>query len=225
VNGTAMATVNALVPIDLRGPAGRLEAILKMPAGRARASAVVAHPHPLYGGTLHNKVVYSVARRLEARGVAVLRFNFRGVGASMGRHDQGRGERLDMLAALAEMRRRLPGVPLISAGYSFGCYVAMAAAADGTADALLGLAPPVGYYDFSFLDASSVPLAVVSGEEDPLSPPEGLSPQTSRWKGLVSWELLPGTGHDLATAGEALESALDRAIVKLLGKASAAAAR
>ena len=217
--------MHALVPIDLRGPAGRLEALLKMPAGPARAAAVVAHPHPLYGGTLHNKVVYGVARRLEARGAAVLRFNFRGVGASMGRHDQGRGERLDMLAALAEMRRLLPGVPLLSAGYSFGCYVALAAAADGTADALLGLAPPVGYYDFSFLGGSSVPLVVISGEEDPLSPPDGLTAQTSLWKGLVSWELLPGTGHDLSASRALLESALDRAIAKLLGTAAEAAAK
>jgi alpha/beta superfamily hydrolase len=134
----------ALVPLDLRGPAGRLEAVLKMPAGPVRAAAVVAHPHPLYGGTMHDKVVYATARRLEARGAAVLRFNFRGVGASMGRHDQGRGERQDVTAALAEVRRRLPGVPLLAAGYSFGCFVALAAAADGSADAMLGLAPPVG---------------------------------------------------------------------------------
>lgn len=207
----------ALVPLDLRGPAGRLEAVLKMPAGPARAAAVVAHPHPLYGGTLHNRVVYATARRLEARGAAVLRFNFRGVGASMGRHDQGRGERQDMTAALAEVRRRLPGVPLLAAGYSFGCYVALAAGADGSADALLGLAPPVGYYDFSFLDASSLPLAIISGEEDPLSPPEGLSPYTSRWRGLVSWELLPATPHDLSTARGLLDTALDRALSKLLG--------
>ena len=209
--------MSKLVPLDLRGPAGRLEAVLKMPAGPARAAAVVAHPHPLYGGTLHNKVVYATARRLEARRAAVLRFNFRGVGASMGRHDQGRGERLDMVSALEEIRRRLPGVPLLAAGYSFGCYVALAAGADGLADALLGLAPPVGYYDFSFLAASSVPLAVISGEDDPLSPPDQLSPHTSRWKGLISWELLPATPHDLATAPSLLDTALDRALARLLG--------
>ncbi|HXO18582.1 MAG TPA: alpha/beta fold hydrolase [Thermoanaerobaculia bacterium] len=204
-----------LTPIELAGPAGRLEAILKVPLF-PRLAAVVAHPHPLYGGTMHNKVVFAAARRLEERGAAVLRFNFRGVGKSEGRHDQGRGERQDMAAALAEMRRRLPGLTLISAGYSFGCFIALAAGADGTADRLLALSPPVDHYDFSFLQASSVPLAVVSGEDDPLAPALELTRLTRGWAGLVHWEVLPGTGHDLAEHRELLHPALDRAIVKLL---------
>jgi len=205
-----------IVPVDLAGPAGRLEAILKLPDGARRMAAVVAHPHPLYGGTMHNKVVYAAARRLEAHGAVVLRFNFRGVGASAGAHDQGRGERLDMAAAIDEMRRRLPGLPLVAAGYSFGCYVALAAGADGRADRLLGLAPPVGHYDFSFLATSSVPLAVVSGEDDALAPAIDLTPAVQRWRGLLSWEVLPGTGHDLAESRELLDAALDRAIEKLV---------
>ena len=208
--------MSGIVPVDLAGPAGRLEAILKLPDGARRMAAVVAHPHPLYGGTMHNKVVYAAARRLEAHGAVVLRFNFRGVGASEGAHDQGRGERLDMAAAIAEMRRRLPGLPLLAAGYSFGCYVALAAGADGLADRLLALAPPVGHYDFSFLAASSVPLAVVSGEDDPLAPAIDLTPAVGRWRGLLSWEVLPATGHDLAEHRDLLEPALDRAIEKLL---------
>jgi len=208
--------MSGIVPVDLAGPAGRLEAILKLPDGALRMTAVVAHPHPLYGGTMHNKVVYAAARRLEAHGAAVLRFNFRGAGASEGAHDQGRGERLDMAAAIAEMRRRLPGLPLLAAGYSFGCYVALAAGADGRADRLLALAPPVGHYDFSFLETSSVPLAVVSGEDDPLAPAIDLTPMVARWRGLLSWEVLPATGHDLAERRELLEAALDRAIGKLL---------
>lgn len=208
--------MSGLVPVDLAGPAGRLEAILKLPDGRRRMAAVIAHPHPLYGGTMHNKVVYAAAKRFEAHGAAVLRFNFRGAGASEGAHDQGRGERLDMAAALAEMRRRMPGLPLVAAGYSFGCYVALATGADGLADRLLALAPPVGHYDFSFLATSSVPLAVVSGEEDALAPAIDLTPAVRRWRGLLSWEVLPGTGHDLAENRELLDAALDRAIEKLL---------
>src|SRR4051794_24263321 len=104
----------ALTPFSLTGPAGTLEAILKVPGSAPRLAAVVAHPHPLYGGTMHNKVVYATARRLESHGAAVLRFNFRGVGASAGAYDQGRGERQDMLAALSAMRRRFPGLPLLS---------------------------------------------------------------------------------------------------------------
>jgi alpha/beta superfamily hydrolase len=208
--------VSGIAPVELTGPAGRLEAILKLPDGPLRMTAVVAHPHPLYGGTMHNKVVYATARRLEAQGAAVLRFNFRGVGASQGLHDQGRGERLDMAAAIAEMRRRLPGLPLVVGGYSFGCHVALATGADGRADRMLALAPPVGHYDFSFLETSSVPLAVLSGEEDPLAPAMDLTPSVKRWRGLLSWEVLPGTGHDLAEHRELLDPALDRAIRKLL---------
>src|SRR5690349_19464181 len=126
-----------ITPVELAGPAGRLEAILKLPGGVPRLAAVVAHPHPLYGGTMHNKVVYATARRLEAHGAAVLRFNFRGAGASEGEHDQGRGERRDMAAALAEVRGRFPRLLLVAAGYSFGSYVALATGADGSADRLL----------------------------------------------------------------------------------------
>lgn len=209
-----------LTPFTLTGPAGTLEAILKLPSGEPRLAAVVAHPHPLYGGTMHNKVVYAAARRLEAQGAAVLRYNFRGVGASTGEHDQGRGERLDHLAAQEELGRRFPGLPILSAGYSFGCFVALATGADGSADLLLGLAPPVGHYDFSFLRTSSLPLAVISGEDDALAPAEELTPEVRGWGGLVSWEVLPETGHDLAEHREILDAALDRAIAKLLSQGS-----
>ncbi|HEY8105540.1 MAG TPA: alpha/beta fold hydrolase [Gemmatimonadales bacterium] len=208
-----------ITPVELAGPAGRLEAILKLPGGTPRLAAVVAHPHPLYGGTMHNKVVYATARRLEAHGAAVLRFNFRGAGASEGEHDQGRGERRDMAAALAEMRGRFPRLPLVAAGYSFGSYVALATGADGSADRLLALAPPVGHYDFSFLETSSVPLAVLSGAEDPLAPAARLTPAVRRWRGLLSWEILPDTDHDLAAHRELLEAALDRAIDRLVPEA------
>lgn len=204
-----------LVPLELAGPAGRLEAVLKLPAGAPRLAAVLAHPHPLFGGTMHNKVVFAAARRLEAHGAAVLRFNFRGVGTSEGAHDQGRGERLDLIAALDELRRRFPGLPLLAGGYSFGCFVALSAGAEGHADLLLGLAPPVGHYDFAFLRTSSVPLAVVSGEDDPLAPVEGLSQETRHWPGLRHWELLPGVPHDLAADRDLLDTALDRAISQL----------
>ena len=210
-----------LTPLALTGPAGALEAILKLPAGPPRLAAVVAHPHPLYGGTMHNKVVYAAARRLEENGAAVLRFNFRGVGASRGLYDQGRGERLDMLAALAEMRQRFPGLPLLAGGYSFGCFVALSAGADGSADLLLGLAPPVAHYDFSYLHTSSLPLAVISGDDDPLAPAAQLTPATRGWGGLVYWEVLPETGHDLAESRDLLDAALTRSIAKLLSAGAA----
>jgi uncharacterized protein len=115
----------------LAGPAGRLEALLEEPedlAGsldRPRLCAVVCHPHPLYRGTMHNKVVYRMARGLRRAGVAVLRFNFRGVGASEGQHANSIGEVEDARAALAWLRERYPGVGYALAGFSFGSRVIM----------------------------------------------------------------------------------------------------
>jgi len=108
----------------LDGPAGKLEALLEAPEDTApRATALICHPHPLFGGTMHNKAVYRVARALRHTGYAVLRFNFRGVGNSEGRHDLGAGEVEDARAALAWLRSRYPDLPYILAGFSFGARV------------------------------------------------------------------------------------------------------
>ena len=108
----------------LDGPAGKLEALLDAPEDAVpRAIAVVCHPHPLFGGTMHNKVVYRVARALRNSGYVVLRFNFRGVGKSEGRHDLGVGEIADARAALDWLRSRYPGLPYTLAGFSFGSRV------------------------------------------------------------------------------------------------------
>ena len=110
----------------LDGPAGKLEALLDVPDDDApRAIAVVCHPHPLFGGTMHNKVVYRVARALRCSGYIVLRFNFRGVGQSQGRHDDGAGEIEDARAALDWLRIRYPGLPYTLAGFSFGARVSL----------------------------------------------------------------------------------------------------
>lgn len=110
----------------LEGPAGRLEALLEAPEdGDARGIALVCHPHPLFGGTMHNKVVYRVARALRNSGYVVLRFQFRGVGKSEGRHDAGVGEIDDARAALAWLRERYPGLPYTLAGFSFGSRVVL----------------------------------------------------------------------------------------------------
>src|SRR5579863_2757718 len=110
----------------LAGPAGRLEAILWSPsAGSPAMAALVCHPHPLFGGTMHNKVVYQAAKSLDALGLAVLRFNFRGTGLSAGTHDRGRGERGDVIAALDFLAKEFPAKPLLVAGFSFGCFVGL----------------------------------------------------------------------------------------------------
>lgn len=115
--------------LDIDGPAGSLEALLEHPGADRRHFAVVCHPHPLHGGTMHNKVVHTLARALQEQGMPTLRFNYRGVGASAGVWDEGRGEVEDALAVIAAGRAEAPGLPLMLAGFSFGGYVAVAAAA------------------------------------------------------------------------------------------------
>ena len=119
----------------IHGPAGRIEAIIEEPAGAAPSgAALVCHPHPLGGGTMHNKVVYRMARALRSRGAVVLRFNFRGVHLSQGVHDGGRGETEDARAALTFLAARYPGLPFTLAGFSFGSRVSirLASTLDGT---------------------------------------------------------------------------------------------
>jgi hypothetical protein len=113
--------------IDIQGPAGRLEALLEAGASPCFA-ALVCHPHPLHGGTLHNHATHRLARAARAAGGASLRFGFRGVGRSAGRHDGGRGEVEDALAALDFLAARFPGLPCLACGFSFGAHVALAAA-------------------------------------------------------------------------------------------------
>ena len=129
---------------DFRGPAGRLEAILMLPEAPPSAAAVVCHAHPLHGGMMHFKVVFRAAKALQSAGLAVLRFNFRGVGRSEGVHDHGTGEQEDARAALVEMQGRFPGLPLVLGGFSFGSAVALRVAArDARVRAVFALGYPL----------------------------------------------------------------------------------
>ncbi|MDE2149397.1 MAG: hypothetical protein KGJ55_06110 [Gammaproteobacteria bacterium] len=130
----------------LPGPAGRLEALLAMPRGMPRGIAVVCHPHSLYGGALTNKVVYTLAGCALKTGLAALRFNFRGVGDSQGRFDNAIGETDDTLACVDWLARRLPGLPLLLAGFSFGAHVALKAAGRVTPRALVTISIAFGRY-------------------------------------------------------------------------------
>ncbi len=167
----------------IEGPAGRLEALLDEPDActgkapdapspvRARAAVVLAHPHPLYGGTMHTKVVFQAAKGFCRAGYPVLRFNFRGVGASDGTFDEGRGELADYRAALDFMAGRYPGAELWGAGMSFGAWVALTVGVeDDRVSALLGIAPPLGTYDFAALRRSGKPKFFIQGERDELCP-------------------------------------------------------
>jgi alpha/beta superfamily hydrolase len=153
---------------ELQGPAGRLEAILMQPETPPVAAAVVCHAHPLHGGMMHFKVIFRIAKALQNCGIAALRFNFRGVGLSAGSHDNGRGEQDDATAALDEMGRRYPGLPLLIGGFSFGSHMALRVAArDPRPVAALVLGFPVSSVpDRDFARAVRVPRLFVQGDSD-----------------------------------------------------------
>jgi uncharacterized protein len=162
--------------IFLPGPAGRLEALLNAGSPSATHAAVVCHPHPLYGGTLHNKVVFHAMKALNSFGFPVLRFNFRGTGLSEGEHAHGIGEVDDVRTALDWIEQEFT-LPVIFAGFSFGAAVGLRAAyADDRVPALIALGLPAvpvedRVYDFEFLRASTKLKLFVSGSRDQFGPP------------------------------------------------------
>src|SRR5258708_3409122 len=158
---------------DLKGPAGRLEALIDGPEGKPKAAVVFAHPLPTHGGTMHTKAVYQATKGLVRTGCVVLRFNFRGVGASEGSFTGGPGEKEDFKAALDYMSARYPDLHLWSAGFSFGAWIALeAGAADDRVTVLIGIPPPVTRegYDFSNTTRSTKPKFLIQGEADDICP-------------------------------------------------------
>jgi len=155
----------------LEGPAGKLEAILKEPAGAVTRAAIVCHPHPLFGGTMHNKVVFRIARAFADAGFAVLRFNFRGTGRSEGEHDSGRGEQDDLRTAIEFIERRFPGAEIWLAGFSFGSAVMLrAAACDDRVRAIIPVGVPVSRQDFSDVAHCNKPKLLIQGSNDQYGP-------------------------------------------------------
>src|SRR5262245_38744713 len=182
-----------LASVELRGPAGRLEGLLQeRHPGTHDITAVVLHPHPLYGGTLNNKVVHRVAGALYELGAAVLRINFRGVGRSEGRHDQGVGEVEDARAAWDFMSERWPKARRWLAGFSFGSWIAARLAPDTPElERLLLVAPPVTTSSFEPMHTATVPKIVIQGTRDDVCPFDRLTPEFAAWappKRLVTVE-------------------------------------
>ena len=149
-------------------PHGRLEAIIKEPQGEPRGGALICHPHPLGGGTMHNKVVFRAAAGLLDAGLVALRFNFRGVGLSTGEHDDGIGEKDDVRTALDYLAERYPGQPITLAGFSFGSRVGTEVAMnDGRVVRLISIGTPVDKYsDYDFLEGLQKPILFVHGDSD-----------------------------------------------------------
>ena len=191
-----MKTSNAeLKSFLLDGPAGKLEALLNTGAPGATHAALVCHPHPLFGGTMHNKVVFHAMKALRSFGFPVLRFNFRGAGRSQGAHDQGRGEVDDVRAALDWLEREFQ-LPIVFAGFSFGASVGLRACCpDVRVGALIALGmPAVGpgrTYKYRFLESCVKPKLFVSGTDDEFGPSgvlEALFGRTAEPKRLVRVE-------------------------------------
>ncbi len=154
---------------SVAGPVGRLEAIVDMPADGATIGAVVmCHPHPQHGGTMHNKVVHTLARTFVRMGFAALRFNFRGTGTSEGEFDRGVGELDDALAALAWMRHEHASGPHWLGGFSFGAGIAVRAALEVPLDGLITVAPPVGRFANGLHGQPDCPWLIVQGDQDEL---------------------------------------------------------
>ncbi|MGI8787716.1 MAG: alpha/beta hydrolase [Pyrinomonadaceae bacterium] len=146
---------------------GTLEAILKEPSGEIKGVALVCHPHPLGGGTMHNKVVYRAAAGLVEAGLVALRFNFRGVGNSTGAHDDGIGEKDDVKDALDFLSENYPRQPITLAGFSFGSRVGSEVALDDERVVrIISIGTPVDKYDFSFLKNCQKPILFVHGDRD-----------------------------------------------------------
>ncbi len=185
---------------DIAGPAGRLEALLMRPDGDALAAGVVCHAHPLHGGIMHYKVVFRAAKALQHHGVATLRFNFRGVGRSEGVHDQGRGEQEDVRAALDEMARRLPRLPFVLGGFSFGSTMALRVGVrDDRVRALFALGFPVAMApDTSYLDGCTKPRLFVQGENDGFGDAAGIGELAARLPEPKSLVVVPGSDHFFA---------------------------
>ncbi|MBM3271044.1 MAG: alpha/beta hydrolase [Candidatus Sericytochromatia bacterium] len=209
-----LRTPGSLVDFRIPAPHGSLEAIYWQVPG-ARRAAVVCHPHPRHGGTMHNHVVFRIADACRRAGISALRFNFRGVGRSTGVSTASEAEDEDVLAALAALAAEEPGVPLWCTGFSFGSVAACrVGAGDPRVEALLAVGPPIGGWNMDFLAHASKPKAFIAGDQDEFCPDLAdwahLLPEPRRW-----W-VVPGADHLFTLHRTALEATLDRAVAYLL---------
>jgi hypothetical protein len=213
-SGTSSRLADLVIP----GPAGALQAVLQHHEGSEHGvAALVCHPHPLHGGTLHNKVVHRIATTLHGLGASVLRFNFRGVGESDGRFDQGRGELEDARAALAWLRDRYPEARRWVAGFSFGSWIAARlAASEPDVERLILVAPPVRTADFVVLHHARTPKLVIQGTADDVCRPEDLAREYALWAEPRELVEVPGATHFF----DRQLGALAEVVVQALGAAA-----
>jgi uncharacterized protein len=195
----------------LAGPAGRLEALLwTSPAADPNFVAVVCHPHPLFGGTMHNKVVFQAAKALHQRGASVLRFNFRGVGQSDGAYDHGQGEQGDVRAAIDYLADEFPGRPILVAGFSFGSSVGLrVGCGDARVVQLIGMGLPVDNIDFSFLRGCAKPKLLIQGGNDQFGSRASMDALFATIPGPKRLVVVDGADHFFTGKLDAVGSAID----------------
>lgn len=198
----------------LAGPAGRLEALLEEPEDQEpRMAALVCHPHPLYGGTMHNKVVYRMARGLRRAGLVVLRFNFRGVGTSEGEHGNLTGEMEDARVALEWLRSRYPALPFALAGFSFGSRViTRVGCAAAEAAFLMAVGFPTQMGDVEFLETCGVPKIFVQSTHDQFGPRAELELAFARFAEPKQLIWIESSDHFFSGGLEALDEAVAGAV-------------
>jgi alpha/beta superfamily hydrolase len=181
--------------ILIEGPAGALETLLENFADAPRGIMVVCHPHPQHGGTLHNKVVHTLARSAHDLGLASLRFNYRGVGQSEGKYDEGRGETSDLLTVLDWLDDHFPAVPVWLAGFSFGAYVALEATNQRAVSQLITVAPAVNLLRFAGVASPICPWLLVMGTADEIVPFEQVLEWIEMQEHRPETLFLEGAGH------------------------------
>ena len=155
----------------IQGPVGQLEVMITSPKKIERSmTGIICHPHPLHGGTINNKVVTTLAKALDELGLKAVRFNFRGVGKSRGRYDNGVGETEDLKSVLRWVKHSWPQDEIWLAGFSFGAYIAAKVANGQKIARLIGIAPPVFYEDFASLTQMTAPWLIIQGDQDEVVP-------------------------------------------------------
>lgn len=202
-----------LESVEIPAPHGRLEALLRLPDSDAtpQMAAVVCHPHPLYGGTMHNKVVFRIAQALGAAGLPVLRFNFRGVGRSTGSYDDRRGESDDVRVALDWLAARFPHVPLCLAGFSFGSAVGLpVGCADERVRQIIGAGVPVRSLRIDTLAGCEKHKLIVQGEQDEYGPRDALLQWFEQLPDPKTVEIIPGSDHFFTEYQTELYAAVER---------------
>jgi alpha/beta superfamily hydrolase len=203
-------------------PHGQLESILKSPRGPIAGAGLVLHPHPLFGGTMHNKVVFRAAAALNDAGLVALRINFRGVGQSTGQHDEGRGEQDDVRSGLGYLAENYPDQEITLCGFSFGARVGLeVGVADERVQRLISLGTPVDKYDFAFLKECHKPILFVQGDRDEFGRVEPLRDLIAQIPAAAELKVISGAGHFFDDQLDELKAAIAGWVLKSINAAAA----